>query len=370
MPEDEADVQMGKKLVIMLLTLTVLIGFSGWYIVGGIQAYSRYQQSNIANQQHCGGQLPVHICVQAPSTIFGAYYPYYVAAQSDLFSVNFSSSSPVTLVISVSITGFSQVETHTVNATANPQVTSFMPLPLNQALRKLTADVNTWLHVRATDTSGHVYYDNDSSVLLHSRWLMQWIAANRLKIAAWVTPNDPAVIALVGKASALLQSEQAPAPSAMIGYANKASPRDVRDQVDAIFDVMRLDYQIQYIQESVPYGGPNNNSVSLENIKLPSEVLQQHSGMCIELTALLASAVERIGLHAEIVIIPGHAFLGVAVSPDDARFEYWDAVQVNFKVAGDSANISTDNEYAQNSKRIVDTILISDARKQGIGPML
>ena len=92
--------------------------------------------------------------------------------------------------------------------------------------------------------------------------------------------------------------------------------------------------------------------------------------MCIELTALLASAVERIGLHAEIVIIPGHAFLGVAVTQNDTQFEYWDAVQVNDNVAGDSANLWADDEYKQNAKRIVDTILISAARKAYVGPML
>jgi hypothetical protein len=361
---------MGKKLAILLLTLTVLIGLSGWYVIGGIQAYSRYQQSSIASQEHCGGQSPVRICVQAPSTIFSAYYPFYVATHADLFTVRYSSNSPITLVISVSITGLSQVETHTVNATANVQSSVFMPLVINQALRKLTADENTWLHVRVTDTSGHAYYVNDSPLLLRSRWLMEWIAANRLKIAAWVTPDDPAVIALVSKAAARLQSEPAQTPPAMIGYANGADPRAVKDQVDAIFDAMRLDYQIQYSQATVPYTGPGDNSVALQYVKLPAEVLQQHSGMCVELTALLASAVERIGLHTEIVIMPGHAFLGVALTPDDTQFEYWDAVEVNFKVAGDSANISTDNEYAQNAKQIVDTILISDARKQGVGPML
>src|SRR5207245_9121791 len=115
---------------------------------------------------------------------------------------------------------------------------------------------------------------------------------------------------------------------------------------------------------------PASSTAATQNIKLPGEVLQQHSGMCIELTLLLASAVERIGLHAEIVIIPGHAFLGVAVTPDNKHFEYWDAVQVNDNVAGDSANLWTDNEYMQNTKQIVDTIVISDARHQGVGPML
>ena len=58
---------MGKKAAILLLTMMVLMGLSGWYVVGGIQAYSRYQQSSIASQEHCGGQSPVHICVQSPS---------------------------------------------------------------------------------------------------------------------------------------------------------------------------------------------------------------------------------------------------------------------------------------------------------------
>ena len=360
---------MGKKLAVLFLTLMLLSGFSGWYIATGIRAY---QQSSIASQEHCGGQPPVHICVvQAPPAIFSAYYPYYVATNTNLFIISYSSSSPIALLVSVNIKGFSQVETHTVNAATLAQSTSFTPQLLNnQVLSKLTSEENTSLHVSVTDTAGHVYYVNDSPLLLHSRWLMQWTAANRLQIAAWVTPSDPAVITLVKKAAAHLQLEPAPAPLAMIGYDNgRATPRAVRDQVDAIFDAMRLDYHIQYSQESVPYTGPDDTSAVLQYIKLPAEVVQQGSGMCIELTALLASAVESIGLDAEIVIIPGHAFLGVAVTQNDAQFEYWDAVQVNEKVAGDSANLWADNEY-KNAKQIVDSILISTARKAYVGPML
>jgi hypothetical protein len=365
---DQVDDQMGKKLVMLFLTIIVLVGLSGWYIAGGIQAYSRYQQGNIALQEHCGGQSPVHICVQAPPEILSAYYPFYVATKSHLFIIHYSSSTPITLEMSVSIMGFSQVETHTVNATANMQAIGFMPSMSHQALPQLTVDANTLLHVSVTDSVGHEYYINDSALLLRSRWLMQWIAANRLKIAAWVTPDDPKVMELVNKSAARLPSEPATAPPAMIGYDNNI--QYVRDQVDAIFDSMRLDFHIKYIQASVPYTGPGDNSVGLQYIKLPSEVIQQRNGMCIELTALLASAVEHIGLHAEIVIIPGHAFLGVAVTQNDSQFEYWDAVQVNANIAGDSANLWADNEYRQNAKQIVDTIVISDARKQGVDPML
>ena len=359
---------MGKKLAILLLTLTGLAGVSGGYVVGGLQAYSRYQQT--LGQQRCGGQKPVHICVQAPAEVFSAYYPFDLSTHSSLFSVTYSSSSPLTLLISVSIPGFTQVETHTVTTASAAQSTGFTPAPLDQAVRKLTADLTTSLSVKVTDTRNNLYYLNDSPLLLHAHQVMQWVAANRLKIAAWVTPDDPLVTGLVTKAAALLALQPPLAPTAMIGYASHATPQAVRDQVDAIFDALRLDYHMHYVIENIPYNGPGGTRVALENIKLPSEVLQQRSGMCIELTLLLASAVEKIGLHAEIVIISGHAFLGVAVTPDGKQFQYWDGVQVNNGVAGASANIYADQEYSANARQIVDTILISAARQQGVGPMV
>jgi hypothetical protein len=192
-----------------------------------------------------------------------------------------------------------------------------------------------------------------------------------LKIAAWITPEDPTITDLIARATLHLPMEPPPAPAAMIGY-DGASRKQVVDQVDAIFDALRIDYKIQYVQSDVPYDGPGDSSVAEQNIKLPSEVLQQHSGMCVELTALMASAVEHIGLHAEIVIIPGHAFLGVAVTPDSRHFQYWDAVLVNNGVAGASANVFADNLYEQHQDQhtIVDTILVRDARNAQIEPMV
>jgi hypothetical protein len=360
---------MRKKLVILFLILAVLVSLAGGYVVGGLHAYASYQQNNVASQEHCGGQSPVHICVMTPLNVFSAYYPSYVANHTPLFSIDYSSSSPLTLLISLSVQGFSQAEVHTVNASTGVQRTSFIPPLLNsQVLRKWTATGDTQVQVRVTDTAGHDYYLNDSPLQVSSRWLMQWVASNRLLIGAWVTPNDPAVAQLVSASVNHLAIQPVPAPVALVGY-NKATVRSVRDQVDALFDTLRLNYHMHYVQASVPYTG-SQTSASSQTIKLPAEVLQQQSGMCVELTLVLASAAESIGLHTEIVIIPGHAFLGVAVKQDDSQFEYWDAVQVNNGVAGDSANIAADAEYQRNAGQLVDTILISDARQQGIGPML
>lgn len=359
------------KLIALFCSLAILAGLSGGYIVGGLQAYSLYQKKNLAAQEHCGGQSPVSICVRAPAAIFSAFYPSYVANHTQLFVVQYSSSQPLTLTISVTVTGLSQPQVQTLNAGATPQIASFAP-PLVPALfRQLTNEDATSLHVQAADMQNHLYYENDIPILLHSRWLMQWSASNRLQIAAWVMPNDPAIGALIYKAAARLPLEPSPTPPALIGY-NKASSKEVMAQVDAIYDALLLDYDIRYVQASVPYSGPASNAAATQIIKMPSEILAQRSGMCIELTALLASAVERIGLHAEIVIVPGHAFLGVATTPNNTRFAYWDAVQLNNRVAGASDAIITNAFYEQNAQHhtIVDTILISDARAANINAMV
>src|SRR5579883_1185892 len=104
---------MRKKLVLLILILTFLGSLASAYVITGLNAYARYQQVSLANQEHCGGQAPVHICVIIPLATFSAYYPSYLANRTTLFNVEYSSSNPLTLVVSVSIQGFSQMETHT-----------------------------------------------------------------------------------------------------------------------------------------------------------------------------------------------------------------------------------------------------------------
>jgi len=365
---------MNKKVIILILVMLVLAVLSGVYVVDGTQAYSRYQQANIAKQRQCGDSASVHICVLVPKAVFSAYYPSYLAAQpqNTLFTVEYSSSKPVALFIRVSINEFSQIQSKSVNATPTVQRENFLPplLKQGQVLDTLTHDVNTSLRVQVTDANKHLYYDSDVAFALHSRWLMQWTQANRLLIAAWVTPSDPAIGTLVQKAQGYLQNQPAPVPAGMVGYKG-ASAQQVRDEVDALYDALRLSYHIRYVQESVPYSGTNDSN-AVENIKLPREILQQRSGMCIELTTLLAAAVESIGLHAEIVIVPGHAFLGVAVTEDNKNMQYWDGVDLNNNIGADSANIAANTSYSNYKAQhaIVDTILISDARASGVGPML
>jgi hypothetical protein len=337
----------------------------------GSQVYARYQQAILANQQHCGGQAPVHICVHAPDNIFSAFYPSYQSTEYPLFGVDYSSTLPLNLMISIGIPNFSQSQTRTVSAGSTNQTSYFIPPLQGKVLQGLTHDEHAELHVEVTDTQHHLYYIDNTPILLHSRLLMQWLGTNRLKVAAWVTPKDRAIAAMVNKASTLLPAQSPTAPTDMIGY-DDATQNQVVDQVNAIYDTLWQDYHLRYVQTSLPYTGFDDAVVSTESIRLPSEVLQQQNATSIELTALLSSAAEHIGLKAEIIIIPGHAFLGVATDQDNDHFEYWDVVNASTNVTGHSANMQADKEYTSNFKKntILDTIRIEDARNADVGAML
>src|SRR5205814_6084925 len=138
-----------------------------------------------ANQEHCGGQLPVHICVHVPLAIFSAFYASYVANQIHLFTIDYSSDKPIALVVSVNIVGLSQAQSQTVNATPNVQTVIIVPPLISQNFRKFTAEHNTSLHVQFSDTGKRLYYLNDIHLLLHSRWLMLSVVAYLFYSAVW-----------------------------------------------------------------------------------------------------------------------------------------------------------------------------------------
>src|SRR5579875_3508124 len=103
---------MAKKIMVLLLAISGLAGLGLGYVWGGLQSYARYQQASLADRQHCGGRLPVRICVHAPQELFAAFYPSYLHTGSSVVEVLFSSAAgPQALRISVAIAGFSQTET-------------------------------------------------------------------------------------------------------------------------------------------------------------------------------------------------------------------------------------------------------------------
>jgi hypothetical protein len=77
-------------------------------------------------------------------------------------------------------------------------------------------------------------------------------------------------------------------------------------------------------------------------------------------------------LRPFIVIVPQHAFLGVALGPGPgAPLAYWETSDLNGGVNGDQASVHGKSEYNQFQQRgqILRVIDIQQQRQQGIEPI-
>ncbi len=119
-------------------------------------------------------------------------------------------------------------------------------------------------------------------------------------LAAFILPNDPAVMTILGRASELLREHTERA--AFNGYQDK-SRRRAWDQVAAIYKAIG-ELGIRYI--SPPASFENTG----QKIRFPSAIRAQRFGTCLDLCLLFAACCEQAGLHPLVLMHEGHAYAG------------------------------------------------------------
>lgn len=132
--------------------------------------------------------------------------------------------------------------------------------------------------------------------------LDHWQGINVLPelLAAFVTPNLPAIAHLLKEAS-LLVAQRTGDPS-LNDYQTQDINR-VRQMMAAIYDVLQA-RQITYV--TVPPSFEEQG----QRVRLPDKVLEQQMGNCLDMSLLYAACLEAAGLHPILVVIKGHAFAG------------------------------------------------------------
>ncbi len=119
-------------------------------------------------------------------------------------------------------------------------------------------------------------------------------------LAAFVLPNDPAVGTILGRASDILR--EATGRSALNAYQDKNRKR-AWEQVAAIYKAIG-ELDIRYIV------APASFESTGQKVRLPSEILSQRFGNCLDLTLLFAACCEQAGLRPFVFIHDGHAYAG------------------------------------------------------------
>jgi hypothetical protein len=362
---------MRKRVVVLGVVLALVTAGSVGYVVAGAQLYWNYRLLYANYQLSSDGPCGTLVAWSPPRVVYTAFY----VNQPSFVSVRYRSDAPQTLRITVSIPRFTQEQTVQVQAAQLFQSAAFKP-PLLDAhvLDALIGpgQMPAQVHLRVQTATG-VACDNSAPLTLMSREWMHWsdpaTGDNSAYLAGWITPQAPAILDLVGRTDQWI--EQRPATyggiTAMRGYdAGRATASDVRNQVDALFDALQSVYHIHYASDNVVFGRD-------QRIRLPQDVLTgaAPTGMCVETTAILASAVEHLGMRPYVVIVPGHAFLGVALGADlTAPIEFWETSDLNGST-GTQANLDGNSEYrdATQANTIQTVIDVQYERVHGIEPI-
>jgi hypothetical protein len=166
-------------------------------------------------------------------------------------------------------------------------------------LAGLNEKVVGWLKVEvvAGDT---VLCSRTESVSLLAR--NEWCGLVALPeiLAAFILPNDPALMPILGRASDLLR--ESTGRGALNGYQDKSRKR-AWEQIAALYKAV-AELGIRYINP------PTSFESTGQRISFPSQIVAERFGSCLDLTLLFAACCERIGLHSLVLMHEGHAYAG------------------------------------------------------------
>lgn len=149
---------------------------------------------------------------------------------------------------------------------------------------------------------------DDEQVMRHSLPLVvmtvnQWHGIDTLPelITSYITPNYPGIQNLCRSASECLK--QATGKDALDDYQSQ-DRLQVANQVEAMFNALR--------KESITYiTSPANFEVTGQRVRLVDQTLNSKMGNCLDLSLLMCSCLEGIGLHTMMVLFNSHAIMGV-----------------------------------------------------------
>jgi len=268
--------------------------------------------------------------------------------------------------ITVEVPGWSDREIRLVEV-APGQVAKFLfaPsfLPRLYENRELTAATAL---VTVTDEGGNVVFDATAPVRIRSAEDMYWGSGFQYApfIASWVTPHDSRVEEVLAQAKEFVPGRRLPGYEA--GKPAAVQRRSTTIQAQAIYRALQQ-VGLSYVKSSGAFGSRGNAPVA-ERVRLPRESLEHVSANCIDGAVLYASLFENLGMDAVVVLVPGHAYVGVRLAEKAEDYLYLETALTG-RASFESAVQSAERGLAKYPKIKVLRIPINQSRQAGIFPM-
>lgn len=295
------------------------------------------------------------------------------------FSIRNPSGSARTYTIESQIAGFTEKSVNTVTIpSGGSEVIGQTPTLLSSAIpREMTP---AQFHYKIALSDGTLVEEQTLPISIYAKDTMIWAVSEGEEtteltpyIAAWVTPHAPGIDTLVRDAAEYHPGRGISGYQCGDQCTNEEWEADTNSQVKAIFESLKNDYQIVYINSPFAYGKATEN---VQRVRLPADSLSAKSANCIDGTVLYASALESIGMNPRIIILPSHAFLCYDTRPDDptqfACLETTMTSSATFEEALKSGEESYQEEVEKGRFKSGESsdLSIAELRAGGIRPMV
>ncbi len=266
--------------------------------------------------------------------------------------------------ITVQVPGWSDQEIQVVEvAPGDSRTVVFAPtfLPRLFANREI---VPATAVVTSTSLDGQVQYTETVPVRLRAAEDMYWGPQFRYApfIAAWVTPHDAQVGEILSRAKEFMPGRRLPGYEPWKNTA--AQVHSTYEQARAIYRALQ-EHGISYVKSSTTFG--QHLDVS-ERVRFPRESLRQVSANCIDGAVLYASLFENLGMDPVVILVPGHAYVGVREAQHSDNYLYIETA-ITGRATFETAVLSASRGLNKFRPEQVLRIGIGKSRQEGIYPM-
>lgn len=228
------------------------------------------------------------------------------------------------VLVHVEIPGFTQPFEQTV--TLSRQITKIdihPPLLTGELNLKTEKDAQVVISVKDMET-GKVLLQDSRNIRIMSKYDAVWWTdemgdSNIDNILAWMTPDAPSVLELKRQAIDYLDYISDGAANSFIGY------QDYGIWENPIWNTWLQAVAIQGAMSDIALIRYNNAAFSIssdaqQRVMLPDDVMKSRSGICIETSLLMASALQSAGMHVMLIFPPGHAQVAVETWPGTGEY--------------------------------------------------
>lgn len=174
-------------------------------------------------------------------------------------------------------------------------------------------------------------------------------------LAAYVNENHPEIEKILGEALAKGRVEK------FAGYLGSSD--DVMEELEAIWDTLKA-RGLKYSNITRPSAAEWDSYVC-QHVRLVGEALKNKQANCVEGSTLFSSIFRKLSLDPFIILIPGHAFVGVYLDENHNEFICIETTMLSNSSFEDAVESGME-QYREHEKKILNEIDEKDSKKKRV----